>query len=471
MSSRTPAPDEYGRFSMPDLPSDLFDDEDPYNVLGGSPDGSFDDDAWDEAYPGYGVDEDDIVDERPRHRERRQRSSLGPTAGRRASREDDDDTGYEPPKRKPRREPREDIFEQPKRPPARRPARRDDEIMDASAADDYADVNAPAPRRQRARPESVIERPPSRQDRVLEQPRMRASAVTGDVITSIRPSEHVSAPRPRARRQRNPAWQWESIVMPQPRQMVVQAWPSLLMAISVLGTLGVIGFIPGGLPLWAPLILVPTLVLLLRADHARHPMWGRAALVNLAVVGAFFPLMIVRQSFMRVPFVEFGNGTLVMPVAATVLVVGGMAVIALAAAFLSQEDPEYAGMLFLPAAMLIPLFAGANEITGLPTALAILGVIYVTLGVLTIVASMLPAAFPTLVAPVALALEFFVLPVSEGAPIFPLGAGMSAKLLFFAVLAVGVGLTVAVPMMAVWVRQVRRIVQSGAGTARPALPA
>lgn len=471
MSSRTPAPDEYGRFSMPDLPSDLFDDEDQYDVLGDAPGDPFGDDSWDDGYPGYGIDEDDIVDERPRRRERRKASGGRPVSGRRATR-DEDDESYEPPKRRPRHEPREDIFEQPQRRTARRPARRDDDIMEASSAGDgYAEAIRPAPVRPRARREPIVERRPSRQDRVLEQPRMRASAVTGDVITSIRPSEHVSAPRPRTRRQRNPAWKWEPIVMPQPRQMLVQAWPSLLMAISVLGTLAVIGFIPGGLPLWAPMILAPTLILLLRADHARHPMWGRAALVNLAVVGAFFPLMIVRQSFMRVPFVEFGNGTLVMPVAATVLVVGGMAVIALAAAFLSQEDPEYAGMLFLPAAMLVPLFAGATEITGLSTALAILGVIYIAVGVLTVVASVLPAAFPTLVAPIALALEFFVLPVSEGAPIFPLGAGMSAKLLFFAVLAVGVGLTVAVPMMAVWVRQVRRIVQGGTRSARSVAPA
>lgn len=254
--------------------------------------------------------------------------------------------------------------------------------------------------------------------------------------------------------------------MPQPRQMMVQAWPSLLMAVSVLGTLAVIGFIPAGVPLWAPMILVPTLVLLLRADHARHPMWGRSAFINLVVVGAFFPLMIVRQSFLRVPFVEFGNGTLVMPLSSTMLVVAGMVVIAFGAAFLSQEDPEYAGMLFLPAAMLVPLFAGATEITGLSTALAILGVIYLAVGLLTVVASMLPAAFPTLVAPIALALEFFVLPVSEGAPIFPVGAGMSAKLLFFAVLAMGVGLTIAVPMMAVWVRQVRRIVMNDTATGR-----
>jgi hypothetical protein len=130
-------------------------------------------------------------------------------------------------------------------------------------------------------------------------------------------------------------------------------------------------------------------------------------------------------------------------------------------AILSQDDPEYAGMLFLPAALLVPFFAGATEITGLTTALAIIGSIYVACAVLTVIASMLPGAFPTLVAPVALALEFFLLPVSEGTPIFPVGAGMSAKLLFFVVLTMGVGLTIAVPMLSVWVRQVRRIVMEG----------
>lgn len=250
--------------------------------------------------------------------------------------------------------------------------------------------------------------------------------------------------------------------MPQPRQMLEQAFPSLLVAGSVLLTLMLMSFLPGGFPLWAPMTLLPTLLLLVRADHARHPMWGRAALINLVVLGAFFPMMIVRQSFLRVPFVEFGNGTLVMPILSTLMVVIAMIAIALGSAFLSQEDPEYAGMLFLPAAMLVPFFAGATEITSLSTALLVLSFVYLAVGILTIIASVLPTAFPTLVAPVALALVFFVLPVSESASIFPVGAGMSAKLLFFIVLAVGVGLTVAVPMMAVWVRQVRRIVQGRA---------
>src|SRR5699024_5809661 len=116
---------------------------------------------------------------------------------------------------------------------------------------------------------------------------------------------------------------------------------------------------------------------------------------------------------------------------------------------------------FLPAALLVPFFAGATEITSLSTALIVLASIYAASAILTVVASMLPGAFPTLIAPMALALEFLVLPLAENTPIFPTGARMSAKLLFFVLRVVAVGLTVAVPMVSVCMRQVHRIVVGG----------
>jgi hypothetical protein len=468
VSSRTPAPDEFRSMAMPDLPTDLFDDDEP--LYGNSAairtaHAHREPVSWDEAnvpehgFPGYEGLDDGFIDERPRRRKRRPVDTDidvdGPS--RRRRRRDDDD--IETPKRTPRRTPRHDD------PSERRPRRRqqpvDDDIYMSSVPVD-SDLQAPsrrvprqAPQPQRRREQPRPARP--RQDRVIEQPRMRMESITADIVTSEQPSFRPTQQR-RARRPRNPAWEWKPIVMPQWRQMLEQALPSLLMAASLFGTLGILGFMPGGLPLWAPLILIPTVLLLFRADPNVHPMWTRSAAINLVVVGAFFPMMIVRQSFLRVPFVEFGNGTLVMPILSTLMVVVAMLAIALLGAYLSQDDPEYAGMLFLPAALLVPFFAGATEITNLRTALAIIGTIYVATAVLTIIASMLPGAYPTLVAPIALALEFFVLPVSESVPIFPVGAGMSAKLLFFVVLAMGVGLTVAVPMLAVWVRQVRRIV-------------
>lgn len=451
---------------MPDLPTDMFEEEEPlytpvrhtmqFQAYGEVE--PWDDDVLsEESYPGY----DDAVDDRPRRRQGRALvGDDGPDKRSRRPRRRGDEVGTERDRhrRRSRRVVQDEEYGD------SRPRRRDrgggldDEFFASSPSVDHqGDAPELVAPRGRDRYSGPADHAPLR-DRVLEQPRMQAGAATADIVTNVRPSSNPSAVRRKVRTPRNPAWQWKPIVMPQPRQMLEQAAPSLLMALSLLGTLGILGFMPGGLPLWAPLILLPTILLLFRADPGVHPMWVRSAIINLIVVGAFSPMMIVRQSFLRVPFVEFGNGTLVMPILSTIVVVGAMVVIALASAFLSQDDPEYAGMLFLPAALLVPFFAGATEITGLGTALMIIGVIYVACAFLTVIASMLPGAFPTLVAPIALALEFFVLPVSESTPIFPVGAGMSAKLLFFVVLAMGVGLTVAVPMLAVWVRQVRRIV-------------
>jgi hypothetical protein len=247
-------------------------------------------------------------------------------------------------------------------------------------------------------------------------------------------------------------------------QMLQQALPNLIMAAAALVVLATGDLAPFGIPLWACVLIVPTLALYGFANRAVHPMWRRAALINLATVGAFFPFLIVRQSALRVPFVEFGNGTLLVPLISTAAVVGLLVALAGGSAVLCEEDPEYAGIVFLPAAMLVPIFAGATEITSLPTAVSVAAGIYLASAVLTVVASMLPGAYPTLVAPVALALEFLVLPLSGGTPLFPVGAGLSAKLLFFMVVFVAVGLAIAVPVMAVWVHRVRRLVQAG-GTA------
>lgn len=425
MSSRYPAPDEFDRAGLPDLPGDLFEDDDEFER------------ATRRQHRSHRPADEEWVEDRPERREH--------------------------PRRRARRD--EDVVERDRR-PRRRPAQRDNYDMDMAARTSPA-VDAPGrqrPPQRRRREEGRVpqRRPagPSRHDRVVEQPRMRAEAATADMVTSIRPA---SAPRPaRARQSRNPAWTWKPIVMPQPRQMLGQAFPNLLMAVTAVAILFIMPYIPFGLPLWAPLLLAPTVLLYYRADKDTRPMWGRAAVINLMTVGAFFPLVIVRQSVLRVSFVEWGNGTLLMPVLTTLGVVLVLAAIALASAFLSEEDPEYAGIIFLPAALLVPFFAGATEITNLVTAITVVASIYVAAAVLTVIASMLPGAYPTLVAPIALALEFLILPLAENTPIFPVGAGMSAKLLFFVMLFVAVGLTIAVPMLSVWVRQVRRLVEGGA---------
>lgn len=436
MSSRYPASDDFEDNGLPDLPGGLFDDDEdfyPRKQRGGSRNQPRrDPEEWE--------DEPQDRREHPRRRARREEDPVREERPRQRPRPRRDDD-YEMGARRQAVSPGEDYV------------RREYPAGDSPMPRRRRQVEAPA-RRREGRPLG-----PSRHDRVIEQPRMQAQAIPGDVVTNIRPAR---AGQPaRQRRPRNPAWSWKPIVMPQPRQMMEQAWPNLLMAMTAVGILLLMPYMPFGLPLWAPLLMLPTILLYLFSDKNVHPMWARAALVNLATVGAFFPLVIVRQSVLRVPFVEWGNGTLLMPVLTTIGTVLVLVTVALAAALLCEEDPEYAGIIFLPAALLVPIFAGATEITNLRTAFIVLAAIYIASSVLTITASMLPGAYPTLVAPVALAIEFLVLPLAESTPIFPVGAGMSAKLLFFILLFVAVGLTVFVPMIAVWLRQVRRYVEMG----------
>lgn len=346
--------------------------------------------------------------------------------------------------------PEEDYVADPVGPPRRRPYRERRKQAQMAAAGDiiYDDIRT-----------DYYELPGNAREQgdLITDTSLRAAAVPSDVVTGTR-----SARRDRRTRSRsgsgNASWGWSRIVLPSFGQMMEQAFPTLVMALSLLLGLLVIQRVPSLEGLWAPIVLTPSAVLFLLADKQVHPMWRHSALMNLGAVGVFYPLLIVRQSYLRVPYVEWGNGTLRMPVVSTITIVILLCIIAIAAAWMSQHDPEYAGVLFLPAAMLVPFFAGATEIVSLSTALMIAAGVFLAASVLTVIASMLPGSYPMLVAPVALALEFLILPLSDSVPIFPLGAGLAAKLLFFVVLATTVGLTIAMPSLAGWVRSVREIV-------------
>lgn len=292
---------------------------------------------------------------------------------------------------------------------------------------------------------------------------MQASAIPADVVTGVSTGTRRADRQRRTSRRSHGRWNWSPIVMPSIHQVLEQAVPTLTMALSLLLSMLIVDRIPFIEVIWALVVLAPSVALFMVADPQIHPLWRRSALLNLAAVGVFYPLLIVRQSYLRVPFVEWGNGTLTMPMVSTFTVTLLLMGLAIAAAWMSQDDPEYAGVLFLPAAMLVPFFAGATEIVSLRSALIIAATVFLFSSVMTVIASVLPGSFPMLVAPIALALEFFVLPLAENVPIFPVGAGMASKLLFFVLLATTVGLTFAMPSLANWVRSVRDLVHYGLG--------
>jgi hypothetical protein len=247
-----------------------------------------------------------------------------------------------------------------------------------------------------------------------------------------------------------------SLVLPRPRQMLSQTLPDLLVCAFALLILLIGPVAPLGVPVWTLGLLIPSLLTFVLANRDTRPLWRRTAMVNLLILGVVFPVLVIRQSVVQVPYLDRSNGTLWPPLLATVGVALVLVVIAAASAVLSNEDPEYAGVLFLPAAMLVALLAGPTDVTGFRSAVLGIALIFFFVAILTIVASMLPGAYPALVAPVAIAVEFLALPAYRGT-MFPIGSGLASKFLFFGIVMVAVGLAVAVPTVSLWVRETRRL--------------
>ena len=301
--------------------------------------------------------------------------------------------------------------------------------------------DAPVPAQPRPR------RPATRRSRV-------STSRNEDVVVSLRPiQESVDAGIPEEHAH-------VPFVLPPMRELASQTVPSAVMALTLLGAAALGDISVLGIPVWAFAVTIPTLMVLFLSNGVLHPLWKEASIINLVAVLVVFPTLVVRQSVSRIPFSDASNGTLLAPVSTTALVVGMLIGVAVFCAVLCREDPEYAGVVFLPAAMLVPLFAGAGDITNLRTAMLMTVATFVATAALTVVATILSSRFAVAIAPAAIMVEFLVLAAVRGADVFPLGAGVASKVLFFSIVTFTVALTILVPMLTFWLQQVTLIVRS-----------
>ncbi|MGC4106108.1 MAG: hypothetical protein QM753_07095 [Thermomicrobiales bacterium] len=284
-----------------------------------------------------------------------------------------------------------------------------------------------------------------------------------DVVMSIAPAATIPAPARRPRTAPAPSRQRSTstpFVLPPLRSLLDQALPSLVMVVTALGVaaLGPLSIL--GIPLWALAAAVPALAFLALANEVSHPVWSHSSLVNVAILFAVFPVLVVRQSVSRIPYIDWSSGTLAAPMVMTLVLLGALTGVGLLAAYLCREDPEYAGVVFLPAAMLVPFFAGSSSITNLHTAMLMVAGIYLVTALLTVVAFVAPPSISGLMGPVAIMIQFLVLAGLRGADIFPVGSGVSSRVLFFLAVAGTVALTILVPMASYWMRQVMLLVRT-----------
>lgn len=327
----------------------------------------------------------------------------------------------------------------------------------------YASVRTD--RENRERRTAAFEVPATRRpaNRALPSHRPAPSRVTAraatvdDMVTNVtvRP-EPVALSKPLPRKD---VIRWSAPVLPQPAQMLDLALPNLITGVAAALVVLMGTFSPFGIPVWSGVLFVPIVLLAFVASGIRHPAWKQVALVNVATLAILFPALIVRQSVISIPFVDGGNGTLLAPAVATIAVILVLGSLAIACSILSQEDPENAGMLFLPAAMMVPLMAGQSDLIRSQPAFLMVTGIYIVAAGLTVFSSILPGAWPSLVAPLAIGLEFLILTFGRETSIFPIGSGNSAKLLFFTIVLATVALASAVPSLSSWVRQVTRLTE------------
>lgn len=302
--------------------------------------------------------------------------------------------------------------------------------------------------------------PERRKDR--EPQRRREDRVTRNAPAAARPEDRVTRTgfSPDVEQQHiAPARRPPALVMPGWRYIATLAAPDLVATASFMMTLLVATAFGDASILFVLPLVVPGLVLA-ALDRSRVGQgWRSAVVVNLATTLVLFPLLVIRQSTVRVPYLDLAHGTVYAAVVSTVAVIMALIGIALFAAWASRQDPETSPLVFMPAALLVPLLTSATEFATLSVALIVAGMIFASAAALTVVASLLPSPFLVFVAPLAIAAEVLFVTLVRQDRIFPVGAGQAGIALFAAVVVAAIAIAVMLPAISSWMRQVELVWQ------------
>lgn len=246
----------------------------------------------------------------------------------------------------------------------------------------------------------------------------------------------------------------QPLVLPNWRQLATLAAPHIVAAVSIAVAVAVATMLGEFSILFLVPLILPS-ILLGSLDRSRVGQgWRAATSVNLATVLMLFPLLIIRQSTVRVPYLSGEHGTMFAAVISTIAVLVTLGAIAVYVGWVSRQDPEAAPLLFLPAAMLVPLLVSATEFARLDAALAVAGMIFGLVAVLTLLSSLLPPVYTVFVGPMAVAVEVLFVSLVRQDRIFPIGVGPIGMALFAVVIVAAMALVVSLPALSLWMHRV-----------------
>jgi hypothetical protein len=222
----------------------------------------------------------------------------------------------------------------------------------------------------------------------------------------------------------------------------------LALLISIVPFLSGRGSIPRGLII---LIVIQAAVAgSLKA--VEHHALMRSWISTLTCSAVLVPLLALQVTLLREPYVSWSRQSAAPALVATlivgmVLIVGAVWTIAT-----SWEDPDAAGLLFLPQAMVVPALIGMRSTILERPALEILGEILLLAALATAVSWVLTPTTRMLTPPIAVAVEFVILWITGYGPWFHATSGDVVRVLYGLMLALTVILVVAVPFVALWVK-------------------
>lgn len=213
---------------------------------------------------------------------------------------------------------------------------------------------------------------------------------------------------------------------------------------------------PGGWPfIIATVVIVLVLGITLSRDEGAT-LFTRGWVANLITTIAVMPITALTVTLARQPHVALTAGSAWAPILLTVLLCVLLISIAIGFAFWAADGPDEAGLLVLPAAMIVPAIIGVRgEIDEASAAQALAQAAMIA----SIAALMSWSVAPSLRAfapPIALGLQVVILWLSGHGPSFTRTSGQIVPLLFSILFAVTVAVVVGTNIIAIIVRQLER---------------
>jgi hypothetical protein len=195
-----------------------------------------------------------------------------------------------------------------------------------------------------------------------------------------------------------------------------------------------------------------------------RPYWQMTLLVTIILM----PVVALQASASRVPFVAISRGSagplLWLTLASCITLFG----LWLFAAHQSDQSPENASLLFLPAAVLVPAIFGAPGSLDETSALSMLGEACLVAGVWIFAALLAPANWRPMAGAIALGTQFVVLWMVGRGPVIGHASGTVVPASAALLLALTTLLIVLTPLGALFSRRFGQTIEEESGGPRPA---